>query len=425
MDMYLNFDFFICSMVLRKIKNAIGNDKYKYESKEDKWKKRSILATLAIVAVILVIAAFVLISGANNGDGTTHYVYGNEEEDVTLPASCDEVCILANAVKNKNATACELLTDEVLSQECFEKTAAYSLDSCLKVIDYSKKKECVIQNAISEKSADVCLNLATEADKNECLGQVDPCYFKKGSEKNLCLAIRDMNYSRCGTNQECLLKYADQTKDTAACGMISLEPDQYACAAIATDNDNECKKINYMNGEDACYKSVAIWTNRSGVCSLISDTTYDASNPYMRDCYAYFSVQENNLNYCNNLQFDDRWYCYTNYSVGTMNVSGCGLIDYWAKISKKICYYDYAMNNRDPGVCTQMEEPLSKINCYSASITANNTKPIPPENCEKVIQGVWRDKCYVVSAKGNNDLTICNYIDDTSIESNCLDYWKK
>jgi len=406
-------------MVIRKIKKTLGDDKYKYQSKEDKWKNRSILATFFIIMVVLALAVFILL---NSGTGTSqgHYVYGNEEENETVSATCDELCLLAQAVKNKNATTCELITNEILAQECFEKTAPYSLDACLKVIDYTKRKECITQNAIAQQSIDICLGLETDADRNNCINKTDECYFKTGVEKNTCVAIKTMNYTKCNKNTQCILEYSDKTKDVTACGQMSLEPEQYACAAIGKDNDDECKKIGYMNGQDSCYKSVAIWTNRSNICSMIS-----SSNEYMRDCYAYFAIRDGNLKLCDNVDLDYRWQCYANYSVATNNVSGCDAIDYWAKISKKICYYDYAMTNRDPGACTNLEEPGSKVSCYSASIMRNATEPIPPQNCETVLDGVWKDKCYMVSAEKNNDLTICNYIQDTSMAEACLAKWKK
>ncbi len=406
-------------MVIRKIKKALGNDKYKYEPKEDKWKNRSIFATFFIVIIVLAIAVFIFINSIAGTTGNSHYVYGSEKENETTVKTCDELCLLAQAVKNKNSSICEILSNEIIAQECFEKTASYSLDSCLKVIDYTKRKECINQNAITQKSMDICLNLETEKDRNESIGKADECYFKTGVDKNTCMEIKTLDPSKCNKNENCILEYSDKTKDVNACGLMALEPDQYACAAIGKDEDNECKKIGYMNGEDSCYKSVAIWTNRSSICTLISD-----SNEYMRDCYAYFAIQQNNLDFCNNVDFDYRWECYTNYSVGTKNISGCLAINYWAKISKKICYYDYAMTNRDPGACTGMEEPGSKVSCYSASIMRNSTEPIPPKNCENVIDGVWKDKCYMVSAEKNNDLTICSYIADNSVENVCLDKWR-
>lgn len=405
-------------MVIRKIKKAIGDDKYKFESKEDKLKNRTILATFFVIVLVLALAVFIFI---NSGSGTskTHYVYGTEEENKTVVTTCNDLCLLSKAVKDKNASVCEILTDKIIAQECFEKTAKYSLDSCLKVEDYAKRKECITENAVEEKSIDICLSLETETDRNECIGKADECYFKTGVAKNTCLAIRNLDYSLCNKNVQCILNYSDATKDVNACGQMPLEPEQYACAALGTDDDDECKKIGYMNGQDSCYASVAIWTNRSAICSLIS-----GSNMYMRDCYAYFSIQQNELSYCNNVDLDYRWECYTNFSVGTKNLSGCDAINYWAKTSKKICYYDYAMSNRDPGACTNMEEPGSKVSCYSASIMRNATEPIPPQNCEKVLDGVWKDKCYMVSAEKNNDLTICDYIKDNSMETACLDKWK-
>jgi hypothetical protein len=176
-----------------------------------------------------------------------------------------------------------------------------------------------------------------------------------------------------------------------------------------------CDGLQYNSERGQCFSTYAIWTNKSYLCDEIA---YDTS--YALECYQSFAVSERSKEYCLYLDFNNRWSCYENYSIGTKDISGCTTINLYADVSRTRCFVDYAMQVRDPGACAYLNDSAKRFNCYYQSVMMETNAPIPPENCENVTVATWKDKCYLVSATSNNVAATCSYISDSSIFNTCL-----
>lgn len=371
----------------------------------------------AIIIVLLVIisVSVILLKPAEKQGVIIPYPQANNSANESVPEDCGDSCWLEKGVGQHSAYACEQIENDTVVQSCFEQISNYSKEACIQLLDSAKKKQCIISNAVSEKSADLCNNLQSVADQDECFAKVDSCYLKKaGVERNTCYAIATGNYSLCSGNEDCLLDFVQATNNSAPCGSFQLSSKQHACMAIAQGVD-WCEGLQYNSERGQCFATYAVWTNKSYLCDQIA---YDTS--YALECYQSFAISERNHKYCLYLDFNNRWSCYENYSIGTKDVSGCVEINKYAEVSRTRCFVDFAMQVRNPGACAYLNDSAKRLNCYYQSVMMDTRDPIPPENCANVTISTWKDKCYLLSATGNSDASTCNLISDLSMFNTCL-----
>ena len=371
-----------------------------------------------VIFLVAIVAIALYINGLPKANGEEDYIEINTSQNTsgdlgvknqTVNESSEEF-VLGKAISEKNPQLCEQL--ETLQQDCYEALAGESQEACLKVEDYSKKKECVESLVQESGSAFLCKELE-ETDQNACGLLVDPCYTTTGEERKLCLAIKNNDYTYCG-DTTCFLKYAKETGNTSVCEVLDLPAEQSACDSVAQKQD-KCVYLGLVAQKDMCYRLYATIVDSSYYCGQISA---DSTEAYT--CYTYFAVNTGNYTFCANLVdvLNDPDDCYTEYAVKTGDLQGCIEIDklgsgYTSQREK--CYVDYAVGNYKPAVCEKLKYTAQSI-CYGQSMEGEE---LPIESCNEMNDGVWKDKCYKESAEKNDNPLYCNSIDDTDLKASC------
>lgn len=370
-----------------------------------------------VIFLVAIVAIAVYINGlpkAEDGEdeieiNTSQNNSGSTVVNQSVNKSSEEL-ILGKAISEKNPQLCEQL--ETLQQDCYEALAGESQEACLKVEEYSKKKECILSFVQDSESTVLC-NELEEVDKNACGLLVDPCYTTAGEERKLCLAIDNNDYSYC-EDTTCFLEFARETGNTSVCEVLDLPAEQTACESIAGKID-KCVYLGLIAQRDLCYELYATINDVSYYCGEIAD---DSAEAY--DCYTYFAINKEDHTYCANLvdALNNPAGCYNEYAVQTGDLQGCIEIDelgagYTSQIEK--CYFDYAVGNYKPAVCEKLQHDAQSI-CYGQSMEGEE---LAIESCNEMTDEVWKDKCYKESAKKNDNPLYCDSIDDADQKASC------
>lgn len=324
------------------------------------------------------------------------------------PPSCGGECLLGAIVGAKNVSACAEL--ENLSQACYLALSNESLDACRKVENSTAKKECISALANSSRDIKLCDELAE--GKEECQLAVDPCMGE--ADAKLCRALAGSDPSRCGASQACLVNYSMQKNDASACALIQNAVVSAACKSTLAGSD-KCWPLTYLSERDYCYQLFAQYSNEYLTCTQITPNSI-----YALDCFSDFAVRLNNLSICDDDGFglNERWACYTNYSLNSGDISGCQKIDKLASTNKFRCTFEYAKKYGDPSACQVMDDLGARATCYEGTIIYSNQN-LDYHHCKDVTSFKWMNQCYTAAAKLNGDVSLCDYIDETFARESC------
>jgi len=389
--------------------------KNKYETPEDKESRNRIFILIGIMLVLIVVGVALLallfmgrllppaqitLPNATVGGNLTNATIGG----------CGDACLYQQAMNLTDADYCRQILDAKLKNDCYIALSNVSLTACVNVQDHATLAGCVNKFALLMNQTDICTYLP-EPQATSCMAQIDPCYLNNGTPRLLCLALEKKNVSQCGADTDCIFNYSIATSNTVDCGVITQRPAQYACVASITGQD-KCHDLSGAE-KDLCYEIFAMRTNNSLYCTA---TTPDSR--YMLDCIGYFVKHGADYSLCNSLTLNNRWQCYTNYSLGTGNTSGCVAIDPLASSFRFSCFFQFAKQWGDPSACDLINDAGQAVTCYVGSIM-NNTN-LDYRNCRDIGPIVWRNKCYTEYAKMSNDTSICNFIDTANEKSSCV-----
>jgi len=158
---------------------------------------------------------------------------GLDDTDAKLP------CYVELAIKQNNATVCELLQDQIPINICYTRLSDYAsklndISFCGKIIHESTKFICM---ASITGNINYCSNITQE-------------FFEKG----FCLAMITKNVSDCfvptGGGEEssritfssCIRDVAIQTKNITMCDMIGREEDKWECKMTLSKSIDICNQ---------------------------------------------------------------------------------------------------------------------------------------------------------------------------------------
>ncbi len=391
-----------------------------HETPAAKGTRSMVMILIAVMLVLIVIAAGVLIFLFMNSPITSPVPQPtpvvNETTNLTNATApqCDDQCMLQNAVDSGSADLCLNISDVSIRQECYVLLSNTSVSVCLDLANETDKVKCVSDYAVTNANISLC-SLLSGSGASACMAAVNPCYADNGTAQLLCFALASRNYSICGSDSECILNYSRSTGTTDACGQLSLVANQYGCWAEASDMD-KCANLSIKSQEDLCYDVYAMQTGNSQLCQNITP-----DNLYQTQCLSYFAVKAGDYRFCNQgLSLNNRWICYTNYSISTGDVTGCDKIDPLASSAKFTCYYTYAIQWGNPSVCGEFAGvPSEMTECYIGAMVQNNTK-LNYSYCADINITSWQNQCYDDAATLHNDSSICSYIASQNDRNSCL-----
>lgn len=397
-----------------------------YSFKDDDEKKTALLIGILLVLIFVVGSALIYIithkgGGVQNVEppkaNQTSKPHAQNLTNITnitnATYQCDDTCLLERAVRDKNLSECQQILAEAIRQECYGQLSNYSLDACKALSDVIKRKSCVTMFAIANKDIMLC-DLLVQG-KDECMLAVDPCYnATENAEKALCNALQSSNPSLCGSDSMCLLNYSFIKKNSSSCSLIQNAVVSTACISAVGYTD-KCSDLPKGAEQDYCYELFAVYTDDYLTCTQITPNSVYALN-----CYSFFAATLHNLSICDrdDLGLNEKWSCYTNYSLNTGDLSGCEKIHKLATTSRFWCAFEYAKKYGNPAACEIISELGSRSTCYQGAIIYSNQN-LDWQYCDDITNFNWMNKCYTESAKLYNDVSICERISDYYSRESC------
>jgi hypothetical protein len=389
--------------------------KHRFESKEKTDSNRMIFFIIAVLLVFIIVGVgilLVLFMGKVEPPTPPAPPNITNVTNVTniTPSDCDDNCLLDSAISLNLLNICDNINDSSISQKCYLNFADTYLTACLEIEDKSTFNSCVKLHAVEKNDISICSNL-DEANIQSCKTLIDPCFGKTGSEQNLCFALSKKDYSLCKGEEECIFNYSKTTKTTQACSVFPDDVNEQACKSIVLNTD-KCFELPLYSQKDLCYQIYAMKSDDNVICTAISPDSL-----YALECFSYFSVEKGDQSLCDMLSLDNKWACYTNYSLNSGDLSGCDSIHKLATTARFNCFFKYAKSRGDPSACDLISNLGQAGTCYVGSIMNNTLLDL--ETCKDVQVVDWKNKCFMQSAKLQNDTSICNFIETENERKSC------
>ncbi|MEM3361799.1 MAG: hypothetical protein QXV83_03605 [Candidatus Anstonellaceae archaeon] len=328
-------------------------------------------------------------------------------------------CYLNMAIEKNEVEICRKIYSIENLDKCLFSFSNQMPNLCYEINSPLLREECYEKAAYNTNNVSYCFKLQ-EKKKNKCLEDLSPpCTFEKDEfSTNLCYAKLYNDTKYCKNNSDCIFEYAIQKNNSEECEKIdkSQLAKFLACEALATSNYNKCNDTNLTSVSDRCYEIVAYYTENKEFCLYITPgTTYSDS------CIKKFAIKTKDYNFCSKTDPElNRDRCYRDYSIKTGNWSVCEKI--YSSLIKLECYYNTALENLDLDACNYLNYQ-ARTNCLNNVLNSNRTLT-NLEICSK-IKGEdkqnWMDKCYLKYAMDNKDIGGCSYIEDKNKQKQCLD----
>jgi hypothetical protein len=393
------------------------DEKPEYKSRfgpDSTFGKALLLAAAALMIAILAVVAYSVLQ--KQAPAVIIVPNLTDIKNLTTPCS-DDNCFFESAIKQNDSAVCEHILDAGRLEECYERFAGFSIDVCLKLTNYREKTICVEKHAVKSGGISLCENLKIN-ESNECIAKVEPCYFRPKEEISLCKALNANDYALCYDDQSCIYSYAKEKNSAEACAVLSDNVTRAVCASVVSRED-KCDELMHSK-VDQCRELYAEETNDLYLCyDIAHDSVYELQ------CFAHFASFTGNFKLCDNVGLINRWACYENYSLSTMDITGCAQISNFTTFSKIRCYVDFSREFARPDVCEAMNEFTkadaqadAKAQCYAVGIL-NNTK-LMAEGCRGVESENWKLRCYTNVALLTNSTAICNELNATVDRDYCI-----
>ena len=383
-----------------------------YAPKKEDGKGTIMLIGILLALIIIVgVGLLTIIQQKAPVEPPPEYNYTPPPPDTNLTNvtdTCDEQCMLDAAIAAKNVTLCGELSE--LQQSCYEQLADDSFDACVLVSDSAKKQDCVTAYAVADGDITICDSLSEDA-KTACSYAVDPC--ADAEDEDLCRALESSDPELC-EDKYCLLDYSLENNDSATCDMIVDRVMATACKSTVLDTD-KCYDLGEGSLRDYCYELFAIYSEDYLTCTQTTPNSI-----YALDCFSLYAAHEGNYSICDNdgFELNNRWLCYTNYSLISGDTSGCEAIHELASTNKFRCVFEFAKLYGDPSACDILESSSSRTTCYSGSILYSNEN-LDWHNCADVVSFNWKNSCYTEAAKLYQDISICDNIEELPEREGC------
>jgi hypothetical protein len=394
---------------------------YSKGDKGDDGKQTIVLIGILLVLIVIVGAALISILNPKGGpvtpvppnttNTTPHPPDGtNTTNETPIAPPCNDQCLFDLAITGQNASACAAISGGNMSQACFERLSDISLEACKEVKNPDKLQVCVTSFAVAQRNISLCSILAQ--GKDQCMLSVDPCI--NASDKTLCKALLASDPSLCAKGTECLLNYSMEKKDSDACSLISDNVVSIACRSAVQYSD-KCSSLPADATRDYCYMLFAIYSGDYVTCTQVSGNSI-----YMLDCLSFFAVRLGNYSICNadRLGLNERWACYTNYSLQSGDLAGCRNIDKLASTNLFRCSFEYAKKYGDPSACQLIDSLATRNTCYEGAIIYSNAN-LDYTKCQNVSSFTWQNKCFTESAKLYGDKSLCDRVTEEYAKESC------
>ncbi|MFA5077102.1 MAG: hypothetical protein WC488_01615 [Candidatus Micrarchaeia archaeon] len=372
-----------------------------------------------ILAAVLVAAAFFLgayllylnqnsLMGWNAQNGSLTPANGTQ---ANASGGCGDDCLLKLALHTADQSYCANMSD-ARDDECWEIFAHDDLAACLEIDDYSSRKNCIDDISFGQKNASLC-DLLSANDSVMCREKINPPCMDVAEKagRELCLALGKNDSAYCSDDMQCLVGYARERSDLAACTAISGEAERNACFGMVANKDR-CEPITGVYTRDYCYQLLAIYSGDYFYCDKIENDLYKFN------CYTPAAIATGDETYCKKagIIYDED--CYSNFSLTTGKLSGCLAISDPFEVNKRNgCMYAYARAFAYPSVCSYLSMVYMRTNCYANAIA--DATNLTVEKCDGVSNPDWRDKCFTSLAKQTNEKNACTYIKGTDEKSRC------
>lgn len=371
-----------------------------------------VLGVLIVLFLALVGAYFFLITQKNQNDNLVVPNINTNKTDINETCISD-LCLLQIAQTQNDSQTCDKIADSAVKQSCYTGFVNFSVSACTNVYDYSVRSVCIKKFALQTNSVDLCRKL-NSADVKSCVESVAPCYYKTGDEFRFCYAVSKIDYTLCGSDDNCLINFAQNFKNNSACDGISNMASQGLCNSVAAGTDL-CGNLSVVANQDSCRELYAKKTNDISICQYTTQGSI-----YELNCYAYFAITTKNTNLCKKVDLLNKWNCYQNYSWTSGDIAGCDAIEAGSVLSRSLCYVQYAKIFGNPSTCEIISNIGSKPACYLGAM--DNNPNLKPENCAGMALDSWKVRCYLDSAILYNDTNIClKYLNESSDKIFCVE----
>jgi hypothetical protein len=373
--------------------------------------------------LFLVLASLFLLFGCTDNtpqpsspgeEGPTISVIGAEtgEGGTNATAEFTDAQWAQKALDEQNAYYCLRVSMEN-QDACLLPLSNVSLQNCMMLGNYEMRKECLWRHARAQNDLSVC-DMLRGGEVEACIIELSPPCTMEADEaaRGRCYAFLTNNSAQC-RDDECFFDFAVENEDFSACGGIQNTVKQAVCQGIV-QGTNPCPGLTGSN-KNLCYYMMALGKGTVNYCYNI-DGLYESDIAYQ--CFLHFAVENQNKDLCTVLELNNRWNCFTNYSITMRDVSACQAIDARATISSNLCFDGFARNFYQASACNYLPyASVVQTNCYAFVVMAS------PElefwDCNNVEVKEWRDRCFMNLADQKNDATYCGYIDDASMEQLC------
>lgn len=391
---------------------------YRYAKEEDK--SRTVILIAVLLALIVLIGGGLLFLISQKGavqvpppSNTTNpppVNPTNMTNETNVTPVCDDSCLLGRAEKDMNYSECLPISSDQAKQQCYLYLSNVSLDACKALPESAARDSCATAFAVSMKDTSVCDALTS--GKGACQLAVNPCF--NATDMTMCVAVRDHDPSKCGTNPACILNYSITMKNATSCGLLDPVPAK-ACESAVSDSD-QCSDLPTQANKDVCYGLYATYANDYLQCTQITPGSQNSLS-----CFEYFAARMRNSSICDYFSLDQKWACLIYYSLNAHDISGCYGIDPLATTNRFACAFNYSIKFGDPSGCEAITRSLSeKSTCYQGSIIYSNQN-LNHIYCANVTDFVWSNKCYTEAAKIESNESICSLITADFARTSCQD----
>ncbi len=276
------------------------------------------------------------------------------------------------------------------SQECFLQFGQErkNVKLCDQILYASGKAKCQIGVAVGKRDKGLCLhtfNADDSSNRDSCLEQV-------------AIALADPSVCQDATQnfrQSCIFNVATKSKLPDACQTIkdsNAAGNCLATVAKALGEANLCNQLKAGSLQESCYYNIAIDKSEPTICGYLPES----GNIYSKgSCYSDIADKTNNGEICKQITdplFHDD--CLTKLSV----------------------------NSKNPELCTFIKNPDLELGCIKTAAYKLGDISICNEAL-KVLGSGLVDDCISNYAASKKDQSLCDKIQDVSIEEGCYRFF--
>jgi hypothetical protein len=367
----------------------------------------------------------------NRSEGDRCY-YNNAIEQDNLTAcsfifsgSLMDSCNLRFAINLTDPSLCSRILNDSTRDDCYHTIAPMAgIVTCNKIENNSLRKKCHIE--LGDESV-LCEGIVDNYDYKLCMAKAKNNYsicreIGNSSLWNNCyadFAKAKGNYSLCnllsssGGKDDCFQYFANLTSNSSICNSISFNYTRYLCLTRLTGNYSLCNELSNYLEKDSCFATFAGEHNAPNIC-------LNASTHFYQDrCYTDVALKSKDASICSRMIcyecISDREDCYLKVANATFDSAACGRIT--NLLNEDFCYLTIALTSSNPSHCSYINNTYRRSSCFSLIIYG---KTYLASECADITYSNWKDECYQKRAADDKNSTLCQYITDPLVKSNCI-----